>query len=429
FPAQAENCRCNDPNQCACAKNSDVFKYNKASYKQRGPLVKKTYMGEYRGQDLTRIDVRMMTYDFDKNETRVVERMQYETNAEPFQFSGRTGNSYLIVSPDNLTNGVEEFVAWKQSMGYEVSVESLSSPNNTKENIQALIRSYYDAGKADFVVLIGDENSLPMFYVSTAGGSQTPSDLYYFTMGGQGDTIPDVYFSRIGASTADAARLELSKSIEFERGDHANSNGYSKVIGIASNEGSNPSDDEYITDIENAFVTEQAMNKTHFAQNSKDSTPQNLNATLSTGAFWMFYMGHGSGTSWPSMNKTYNVSDIKNINNANELKPIVIDVACQNGKVESNHLGSNLMSVFEVKPKGMTAYYGGTVNISWHPPAVMARAMAQAQAKNNFHHLGEVLFAGQMYLTENWTDKDDTVDNWEWYVLQGDPGLRVDRAY
>jgi len=66
------------------------------------------------------------------------------------------------------------------------------------------------------------------------------------------------------------------------------------------------------------------------------------------------------------------------------------------------------------------------VNISWHPPAVMARGIAFEHLTKKFHHLGEALMAGQLYLAANWNNQTDIVDNLEWYHLQGDPGMNIE---
>ena len=47
--------------------------------------------------------------------------------------------------------------------------------------------------------------------------------------------------------------------------------------------------------------------------------------------------------------------------------------------------------------KGATAYYGGSVDISWHPPAIMAVGINRALAKKEAKTLGEILLLGQLY--------------------------------
>ncbi|MBY0316253.1 MAG: hypothetical protein K2Q26_12070, partial [Bdellovibrionales bacterium] len=184
-------------------------------------------------------------------------------------------------------------------------------------------------------------------------------------------------------------------------------------------------DNEYVKSIEQKLTDVYDFTSTHFYQNDKKSNPTELNARLSEGASWLFYMGHGSGSSWPSMNKSYYTSDVKGILNLEAVKPVIIDVACMNGRITSGYIGSTFSGVENENSMGSAAYYGGTVNISWHPPAIMARGIAFEHAAKNFRHLGEALLAGQMYLAANLSSTSEVVDNFEWYHLQGDPGMLI----
>ncbi len=107
---------------------------------------------------------------------------------------------------------------------------------------------------------------------------------------------------------------------------------------------------------------------------------------------------------------------------------MIIDVACMNGVIQEGYLGSTFMKTAtngEQNPFGVAAYYGGTVNISWHPPAVMATGIASEHLSKKFKHLGEALLAGQLYLAGKWNNQADVIDNFEWYHLQGDPGMNI----
>ena len=72
---------------------------------------------------------------------------------------------------------------------------------------------------------------------------------------------------------------------------------------------------------------------------------------------------------------------------------------------------------------GARAYYGGNVDISWHPPAVMAVGIGKARAQADYKYLGQVLLAGQLYLLETYEDLPAAIENLTWYHLQGDPSL------
>lgn len=415
-PVQEQPCRCADDQKRS-------FQYNARSYESAQDFQVES-LGWWRGQAISRIDVPLAKYEAKKNAVRFAQDADIEHNAVAFSVKNQEYKDYLIVVPSKMVSGVEDFVLWKKSQGYNVLVEQLETPQITLDGISKIIAENYKTHGIDFVLMVGDETVLPMFKVPTSAGQAT-TDIKYFTLDGTADYVPDVFYGRIVATSAAEVAKNLAKSMDFEKLGTTNAKGISHVIGIASDEGYGPSDDEYVTSIEDALVTKYGYTKTHFYQGDKKSNPTELNKSVSTGTAWLFYMGHGSGTSWPSMRQEYYIDDIAGMKNSQQIKPIIIDVACANGRLLPGYLGSALTDETNKDAHGAVAYYGGTVNISWHPPAVMARGIAYEHAAKNFKHLGEAIFAGQMYLAANWNSKEEIVDNFEWYHLQGDPSLLI----
>ena len=74
---------------------------------------------------------------------------------------------------------------------------------------------------------------------------------------------------------------------------------------------------------------------------------------------------------------------------------------------------------------GASIYYGGSVDISWHPPAIMTVGISQYISKNKKIELSDALLNGHLYLMESSTSREDILDNLEWYHLQGDPGVII----
>lgn len=418
FPVQEQDCRC-------ATDKVKTFQFNSELYVQNANPVSVNYIGAYRGQPISRVDVRLGAYNSERQETVLTTDAEVEMNTSEFSLP-RAGDlkDYLIVSTPALAEGTADFANWKRSQGFNVNVETVSSPNNTTAAVQALIKQKYSEG-ADFVIIVGDELTIPMFKVSTSGSGQTPSDLKYYTMDGATDYVPDMFASRIVASTAAQVSAQLAKSVEYEQRSWGSNKGSNKFIGIASNEGSNPSDDQYVKAIEAKYVEVLNSEILHLWQNDRvNSNPTVLNSNLNSGAGWLTYLGHGSGTSWPSLNQSYSTTHVAQISNRSSVKPIIIDVACQNGRLVSNNLGSVFMKA-EGNALGAVAYYGGSVNISWHPPAVMAQGIAFEHLTKHYTHLGQALLAGQLYLAGKWTKQEEVIDNFEWYHLQGDPGLNI----
>jgi len=417
-PVQAQVCRC-------AVDQQRKFEYNESAYRASGEKnYELTYLGAFRGTPVTRLDVKLARYNALDNSVDMFDNVRVSQNAQEYSFERGTYTDYLIVVPAALATGIQKFVDFKKSQGYNVIVETVQTPQLTVDGIGKLIAQHYKNDGTDFVLLIGDENTLPMHSESTSGGT-TPSDLHYYTMDGADDTIPDMFYGRIAVSTAADATDRLAKTIEFDQKSYKDNKGAQNIVGISSDEGSGPSDDEYITSIEQKLASAYGYQITHLHQDEQDSNPDTLNNALDSGVAWMFYVGHGSGYSWPSMTVEYDKSDVSNIVNRDEVKPVIIDVACQNGRLLPNYLGTTFTDVLKGDAFGSAAYYGGTVNVSWHPPALMARGVAFEHAAKNFTHLGEALLAGQMYLAANWTDKDDVLDNAKWYILQGDPSMNI----
>jgi hypothetical protein len=418
YPVQEQECRCASDKKRTFQFRSDLY--------PRKEMAQVEFLGSYRGQPVSRVDVFLGRADEARGSFEIVTQANINISADPFIFQNEDFNDYLIVVPSALAEGITKFVDEKRMQGYNVYVEVVGSPSLTTAGLQTLIQTAYKQKGIDFVILVGDETSLPMFKVSTSGSSQTPSDLKYFTMDGADDYIPDVLGSRISASSAEQVAVQLQKSIDYEKTFKMSSSGMKKFIGIASNEGSNPSDDQYVRSIAERFKQVVQAEPIHlFQDDSVQSNPLFLNSEINEGAFWLTYLGHGSGTSWPSMNQWYTTQNIKQLSNQTSVKPIIIDVACQNGKLRSGQLGTTFMEA-QGSAFGATAYYGGSVDISWHPPAVMARGIAFEQLEKRFKHLGQALLAGQLYLAANWNNTSQVIDNFEWYHLQGDPGMKLD---
>ncbi|MFZ8934699.1 MAG: C25 family cysteine peptidase, partial [Bacteriovoracaceae bacterium] len=139
------------------------------------------------------------------------------------------------------------------------------------------------------------------------------------------------------------------------------------------------------------------------------------------------YIGHGSGNSWISINRgEFHSDNVKSLK-SNIVKPIVIDVSCQNGRFNyEGRLGERFMNETRFsKPIGAVAFYGGSVDISWHPPAVMAVKISELFAQKTIETLGDLLLQGQVELLKSYSDGDMAKENLVWYHLLGDPALRL----
>lgn len=423
------------------AYSEDYQSLNWVAYNNKASkLYEVEYVGEYRGTPLTKITFFPVQFGSEKV-LRVFPEIEYKvfskTQAQLENFTEATtvlekadvNNRYLIVTPARFVEALKTFVDWKESLGYEVDVVTLEDAGSTAESVKTFVQARYNdpATKYSWALLVGTENIFPSFYRPTSSSQRTPTDLPYFTMGGATDTIADVFYGRFVVSTEKDILNQTKKIMEYEKNGYVDSYGLNRAIGIASNEGAKPSDVEYVKAMAAPLETNFGTIYTYGLQGQSTATVKVISDALNKGAMWVNYIGHGSGYAWASTNDNFNNAAIKNLKNADKVKPVIIDVACMNGKFSNGYFGERWMNEVDTagKPIGAALYLGGSVNVSWHPPAIMARAISEKIVSDKIQTAGEAIFAGQMALNATWSNKKDVVDNMTWYHIFGDPSMKL----
>jgi len=404
------------------------------------------YIGDYRGTPLTKITFFPMQYGntkkyespkllqvFPEISFNVYSKKQSFlanfTDSDTLLNEAQLNKRYLIVTPSKFVNALNTFVNWKNTQGYDVDVVTLEEAGATPDKVKAFLQARFDNldTRYTYALLVGNESVFPCFYRSTSSSSRTPTDLPYFTMGGATDMIADVFYGRFVVSTEKDILNQTQKIMQYEKGEFSDMSGFSHGIGIASNEGSAPSDVEYIKSIAKPFEDNIGTLFAYLLQGSNTATVKMISENINKGTMWVNYVGHGTGYAWASTNDNFGTSAIKNLSNADKVKPVIIDVACMNGKFANGYFGERWMNEVNTngQPIGAVMYFGGSVNISWHPPAVMARAIAQKIIEKKIQTTGEAVFAGQMELSATWSKLKEVQDNMTWYHLFGDPGMKL----
>jgi hypothetical protein len=308
----------------------------------------------------------------------------------------------------------------------QVDVVTLTEAGGDKNTLQDYIKTAYEQAtvKPTYLLFVGNKETLPAFKESTASGSAA-SDYRMALLAGD-DAIPDVFYGRFLADTEAELATQIQRTIEYEKAPGSQP-WYRQGMTIASDEGSGPSDQEYAEQIQEALKAGSYQSVDGFYQGEMTATSKNILGALKEGRSWIAYFGHGSGTSWGSVNDKFSVSTVAEVDNTGKL-PVLIDVACQNASWMniSKCFGKAWMTeTGETGPQGTVAYYGGSVNISWHPPAIMSVGIAKRRFENSVRTIGSSVLAGQLYLLEQMGESSQVTDNMKWYNLFGDPSLVV----
>ncbi len=334
----------------------------------------------------------------------------------------------LVLVADSFKDAMTPWIKWKQQRGYQVEVFTLTQAGGTKESIKKFIQSYYDshAVKPSFLLTVGNKTTMPTYMESTASGSAA-SDLKYSQLSGE-DNIPDLFYGRLVADTQAELETQINRWIAYEKNPEVGATWYRDGMTIASPDGSGPSDKEYAQQIQEILKANTYKSVDSFFASEDSATAANIIRAAGEGRSWLAYFGHGSGTSWASTNDTFSNTEVATLQNADRL-PFIIDVACQNASWVKlpKCFGKAWVTqtTQEGKAAGAVAFYGGSVNISWHPPAVMSVGVAKSHFEKKIPTLGGSVIAGQLYLFEKMGENEETLDNLRWYNLLGDPSLNM----
>jgi len=166
---------------------------------------------------------------------------------------------YVIITTSSLLGAVtsSNFIAWKTSLGYSVRTVLTTDPEiagqaggDLAEQIRNFLRAYYVAWGIEYVLMVGNSETVPMRYcypdpsnhTNTAGtpggsGGEVPTDYYYADLSsadasswdsdGDGyhgeygqdspDFMPEVYVGRIPTDNLNRIPYALNKIVTFEQ--------------------------------------------------------------------------------------------------------------------------------------------------------------------------------------------------------------------
>ncbi len=418
---------------CRCADDTRPKSFNEQIYLEDDrEMVEFEFLGDFKGKKLTKVTINLARFNTVEKKLSVYSHLKVSFESE----EGKTlkvesieeqGKKYVFFTPQRFQAELNALVEYRSQQGYEVEVVKLEELGNDFDSIRESIHEMYREKSFDYALIVGHEEIFPTEYVYTSNDSNTPSDLRYFTFGGDEDYIPDVFYGRMVVASALEVKQQIKKIKDYEQGRFNDLSGPKKQVGIASNEGSNPTDVEYLNQMQSPLENTFGIKRVAFHQVNKESNASNIVKALNEGASWVHYIGHGSGNSWISINRgEFHSDDVKKLD-SDIVKPIVIDVSCQNGRFSyEGRLGERFLNEKKFfKPTGAVAFYGGSVDISWHPPVFMAFKISELAAKKSSHSLGELLLKGQLELLKSYSDSSMAKENLVWYHLLGDPALNL----
>lgn len=341
----------------------------------------------------------------------------------------------LIISHGPFMDAMEDFVAWKKTIGVPVEMVDVSAIGVNSAAIKAFVADYYATNGLTFLLLVGDHAQVPTITSGNLGG---PSDPAYGYLEGN-DHYAEVFVGRFSAENVAQVETQVIRSIEYEKNPDVTNDWFSKGLGIASSEGTGDNgeyDWEHIRNIRTDLMdfTYTAVSELYDGSRGGEDLPGNptssmVSTEVNAGRSIINYTGHGSQTSWGTTG--FSNSGVNGLTN-NHMWPFIISVACVNG----DFLNATCFAEAWLRagnangPTGAVATFMSTVNQSWNPPMrgqdEMVDILCELKEGNIKRSFGGIAVNGCLQMNDSYGSAGaDMTDTW---LIFGDPSLMVRTA-
>lgn len=293
-------------------------------------------------------------------------------------------DTLLVIAPDAWDGQFGDFLEWKRQRGLQVlSARYPADTGSGTANLASYIQNAYDTHDIAYVLLVGDENAVPVSEGDQDGG--TPSDTVYALVAGS-DSYHDLFLSRVSVTTASRAATLLDKYLAYERNPDSTDGWRASGMMVASNINNTTSLDTVYkgkTDADdlNLFRSDLlgsglfgTVNQAY--ENTTEGTTAKVSSYWNGGRSLIYYLGHGSTTTWVNVTGSFANSDAAALTNGARL-PYVVSGACLNGAFQQSSpclAEAMLWGTSATGQGGALAVIAATNNMSWDPPIAMLDA-------------------------------------------------------
>ena len=340
-----------------------------------------------------------------------------------------TPGRMLIICYDDFLEEIQPFVDWKKQKGIETELVPVSSIGNDANSIKNYVQSYFD-NNDDFcyLLLVGDA---PQITSSSTYAGDSDNDYGY--LAGDDHRI-DIFVGRFSAETEEQVITQVERTIHYERDIFTNATWLNYGLGIASDEGEGIGDDgesdaDHMDNIKTDLL-DYGYSDVYSVYESSGATSTDITNYINSGLGIINYVGHGTATSWASVDPSrYTISMVEDLNNSYIL-PFIWTVACVVGDfVDSYCFSESWLRAVDNNgnPIGAIAVIGSTINQSWATPMSaqdeMVDILIETYPDNLKRTFGGLIANGWGQMIDDYgTDGEDMADTWTCF---GDPSLMV----
>lgn len=331
-----------------------------------------------------------------------------------YEFPPSAPISYLIISSTAFQTGLQPFVDWKTSCGYEVVVVDAPTPPTTTAVKNIILEAYqtWDNPPA-YVLLFGDTDTLP-HYTGEASGSA--DDNAYTELEGTGYWTPDVMIGRMPVrSTTDITNM-LTKILQVDQMTMPSTDYFKDSVWLASSDHSSMLEATHEWCFANHIDPYDPPNNTaHSVYERLGGDTVDFAFNVNAGRGIVAYSGHGYGDGSGTASVHFVHSDVTALTNANLYGHVMVFACGTNLHDQPISFGERWL--LEAN-KGSASYWGTSESSYWTEDDNEQREIFRCQHEDLVTSLSGMYFMGLIEVYETGGDSDYYFDI---YNLMGDP--------
>ena len=352
----------------------------------------------------------------------------------------------VIITDTAFKKQLLPFFKWKTDKGFNLKIlyKGAKFAGTTYTQLKDTLTKIYKSATSDdpapeYLLIIGDVNRIPRCDVIS-----NVSDMYYGEFDGGGDYIPEMYIGRLPVSDTNDVKAVVSKLIQYERFEFADTNSfYSRALISAGNDAvyQTTMNGQLNYVLSNYLNSSNKINEYHFyyPQSGDAGVEDSIKFLFKKGISFVNYTGHGDVTGW--LDPVLKNKDVDSLKNSN-MYPFIITNACRTSQFSSSASLGNRMIL--AKDKGAIGYIGcsndsywdedffwavgaGTVSIN---PTYQSTGLGAYDRLFHTHGelpsdwyftMGQINYAGNMAVSASTSTRKQYY--WETYNLLGDPSV------
>jgi len=316
----------------------------------------------------------------------------------------------MIAAPSYASNSnLQLLKTLRAAEGFDVSLVDTNTTGSSASAIKAYIQNVYDTQDLQYVVLVGDTDTIPNW---VGGGSSSPdTDLNYVCVDGS-DYFPDVARGRLSVRSTTELDNLCTKILDMAGLQ------VKKAVFMAGYDNYNISEGTHNYCISN-FLDPQGWQSDKLYQVTYGANTQDVKDSFNDGRSVGCFSGHGSSTSWAD-GPPFSQSDVRSL--VNTVYPFVMSFACSTGDYDSYN--ECFTETWVRDDHGATSCFGASLSSYWDEDDILEKEIFEGWY-NGLPRVGDMIDFGQYELYLWMGSGSFTQMYYEMYNLMGDPAIEV----